>query len=79
MVGFPFGFPAKQQEKGMSQLRALELGWEFSWLHREDWISGTSIGVRFGCFGRQIGGPGLIIYQGYPSISPKRTPMGIRV
>ena len=36
------------------------------------------IGVLFGCFGRKIDGPGLpgvIIYQGNPSISPKRTPM----
>ena len=33
----------------------------------------------FGCFGKRIDGPGLpgglLIYQGYPSISSKRTPM----
>ena len=39
------------------------------------------IGVLVGCFGRKIGCAipvlpgGLIIYQGYPSISSKRTPM----
>ena len=37
------------------------------------------IGVLFGCFGRKIDGTGLpggfIIYQGNPSIFPKRTPM----
>ena len=42
--------------------------------------SGSDIGVLFGCFGRKIDGPslagGLIIYQGNPSISSKRTPMG---
>ena len=37
------------------------------------------IGVFFGCVGRKIDGPGLpgglIIYQGNPSICPKRTPI----
>ena len=42
---------------------------------------GTTIGVLFGCFGRKVepGLPGgLIIYQGNPSISPRRTPMNRR-
>ena len=38
-------------------------------------VSSIGIGVLFGCFGRNIGGPGLpgalIIYQGNPSISLK--------
>ena len=43
-------------------------------------LQGTpSIGVLLSCFARTIDGPGLpgglIIYQGNPSISPKRTPM----
>ena len=43
------------------------------------WSLKHHIGVLFCCFGRKIDGPGLpgglIIYQGNPSISPKRTPM----
>ena len=39
------------------------------------------IGVLFGCFARMAipGLPGLIIYQGNPSISPKRTPVVTQV
>ena len=46
---------------------------------KAEWLCFVGIGVLFGCFGRKIDGPrlpgGLIIYQGHPSISPKRTPM----
>ena len=43
----------------------------------------VTIGILFGCFGRTIDGDSwftwwfFLIYQGNPSISPRRTPMGV--